>query len=377
MKNPRQNRASSQAWALVMAIAVAGCGGAEDAGLEDGNLDPRGGGASNNGGADAGGTGSGGGTEPGGGGGTNAGGAGDASGGGHAGSGGGSDGTEDCLNGRDDDGDGAIDCADDDCVEVACVAEVPDGWSGPIVIREGSRETVECSGGYPIARLDVGTRPRTAAASCEDCGCGVNEDQCEAIAYTGRSCDGVSLDWEQSGPFDCSEVPRVGVGFGFKGVYVGGCGAIDAQPDLPIPHWDAPVVGCGPKAVGGGCESAGVCAPTPADGSNVCIYKDGAAACPSSYPARTIQYQRLEDDRCSGCCTSAAPPWSCEVVSATAFSDQFCTDELKTDAGQCLLRDAGRFTVTTKAPATDSCEEPKGAMGDVRGADPITACCVE
>ena len=83
MKIPAQNRVSLRAATLLLALVIANCGGAEDAGLTGENPDPKGGGASNGGGVDAGGQGGGGNSN---GGGTNTGGAG-ASGGGTGGAG--------------------------------------------------------------------------------------------------------------------------------------------------------------------------------------------------------------------------------------------------------------------------------------------------
>ena len=56
MKKPRQNRASSQRWALAFAVVAVGCGGADDAGLTGGNSDSEGGGTSSSGGAGSGGS---------------------------------------------------------------------------------------------------------------------------------------------------------------------------------------------------------------------------------------------------------------------------------------------------------------------------------
>ncbi len=85
MKKPRQNRASSQRWALAFAVVAVGCGGADDAGLTGGNSDSEGGGTSSSGGAGSGGSNTGGGASTGGGGssaegGTNTGGTGGGSG---------------------------------------------------------------------------------------------------------------------------------------------------------------------------------------------------------------------------------------------------------------------------------------------------------
>ena len=49
-----------------------------------------------------------------------------------SGSGGSTSSDEACTNGGDDDGDGAIDCADSDCVATnKCVDLAPAGWLGP------------------------------------------------------------------------------------------------------------------------------------------------------------------------------------------------------------------------------------------------------
>ena len=48
---------------------------------------------------------------------------------------------EDCTNGKDDDGDGKIDCADPDCADYRCTPKVPAGWEGPGVFYIGGTET--------------------------------------------------------------------------------------------------------------------------------------------------------------------------------------------------------------------------------------------
>ncbi len=268
---------------LLLSLGVQSCGGAEDAGLTGENTDPEGGGASNGGGANAGGT-SGGGNSNGGG--TNTGGAGDASGGGSAGTGGASDGTEDCLNGRDDDGDGGVDCADDDCVAVSCVAEAPEGWSGPIAFRDvdnAAADGLVCPDSFPAVAFEAGGDLDVEPATCSACECEVTADQCQAqLLSFGGSCGNNA----QSDPVQ-SECTALGLGqFGFDAAYVGGCSVGNSQPALPTAEWGSRSIGCEATALGGGCAERSTCAPELSADTRLCVYREGDASCTDQYPGR-------------------------------------------------------------------------------------------
>src|SRR5690606_7834675 len=57
-----------------------------------------------------------------------------------------------CDNGEDDDGDGDIDCADDECTDYLC-ATAPEGWTGPLAYIGLPSETPlpECPVEWPDA----------------------------------------------------------------------------------------------------------------------------------------------------------------------------------------------------------------------------------
>jgi hypothetical protein len=77
---------------------------------------------------------------------------------------------EDCTNGKDDDGDARVDCADPDCQEEFSGVALPTGWSA-VVLVEGDAAT--CPSNAPLELFDGGNDPVGDPVTCSGCACGL------------------------------------------------------------------------------------------------------------------------------------------------------------------------------------------------------------
>src|SRR6187551_1563724 len=105
---------------------------------------------------------------------------------------------ENCTNGLDDDRDGSVDCADDDCVVgFTCAPPTPgSGWVGPLSIWSGSGLPPACTNesGFPTEVTNAGTGTSVAPSSCYSCECGAPQGvTCQAggvTIFSGQACSG-------------------------------------------------------------------------------------------------------------------------------------------------------------------------------------------
>src|SRR5262245_29671494 len=92
--------------------------------------------------------------------------------------------TEDCTNGVDDDGDGAVDCEDPDCAGAAftCVAPAPADWNGPAIFGQ----TV---GDHALACATPWTK-KVDAPTCTACSCSGGTCGTPSSSFSDGSCSG-------------------------------------------------------------------------------------------------------------------------------------------------------------------------------------------
>ena len=402
MNIPRKGRVSLRVPALLLAFALAACGGAEDAGLAGGNTDPEGSGASSSGGADAGGKGGRGGDSTGGAhsGGTSTAGGGPGGQSGHGGSvqggtggagatsgNGGSGGTgavsENCTNGVDDDGDTAVDCADDDCSSYVCVS-VPDGWLGPVAVHDGPDNVpAGCGGVYSAAAFKGGAGLVTPDATCGACRCEVTESQCRARARL--TCFVPTAPYADDSPFDCARVEYESVvtvrDVQFEAFYEN-CGASGDQPELSASEWSQQTRACGPGATGSGCTAAAnVCVPVAPAGARLCTYQEGVVPqCPQGYEDRLVRYTSVDDERCAACCGNATKPDTCTLRSVSSSPDPTCFNSAPVVDACVSIESDPYVTVELQAPATDICtitaEQQQDPVEEVVPGGPVTICCM-
>ncbi|WP_437577918.1 hypothetical protein [Sorangium sp. So ce887] len=299
----------------------------------------------------------------------------------------GGSGAEHCLNGDDDDGDGAVDCADDDCGGFACVA-VPEDWQGPGILYQGPEAAdVACPEGLPT-RVDVGGLDvLDTPATCSPCSCGAPTVACETPAvtvYGGDECDGASLTL----PVESENCIDLGDGFQ-PGSYSAGapdvdsatCPASGGEATLPPPRFGTEGVVCAPGPDTGGCAAAEVCAPREIDApfeQGVCIWREGERRCPDEFGERHVFASSVIDDRDCTPCTCDASGVAC-AATLTLFERSRCRTPVETVSfnGTCAGDPPPAASVSLEVTGAGSCQPRGGApRGEIEeGEDRITVCC--
>ena len=277
-------------------------------------------------------------------------------------------GSEDCDNGRDDDGDGDPDCADSDCAARACVQEAPDGWDGPVLLREGEHPA-DCDGNYPDPVLSGGTAVVGGAATCSSCSCGGASSACATFLNFGSGattdCSGVTCSASISSA--CAELASPCLANLTTGylepqlpVAPGNCAPSAQTPDVQAASWSAQMLGCAParEFAPAGCDRGELCAPSASeDDGALCVYHDGDLPCPAgAYRDRRTYFTEWNDTRgCSECACAHDCSYSWRTYAA---GDTACATPLVTltSPDQCaaVTRSTGRSGSASKSPAAAS-----------------------
>ncbi len=256
---------------------------------------------------------------------------------------------EDCLNGADDDGDGAIDCKDTDCnAGFSCVESVPVGWMGLVALFEGMpAQEPTCPAAFPGATPYKGNNTLNApAATCGACTCGAPMGQTcdlpDLLQVMNQPCGGmattaaplpVPANWQGAcygpsgwpGGLTCDGGTCNASVTAPKAVVTGGsCAASGGAPTLPPVSWSMLGKACGDAPTGGGCGASSVCQPKAAApfGAGLCIYKAGDNACPAgSFSQKHVYYEGVTDTRSCGACSCAAPNGSACDATISVYTD--------------------------------------------------------
>jgi hypothetical protein len=230
-------------------------------------------------------------------------------------------GGEQCNNMIDDNGDGAIDCADPNCSTFGCVPAPPDGWEGPSQLWLGnpSERPPSCAGSWTAEQpLFVGLV--APEASCSDCSCGdpsggscglpdmdlLDTDDCDTFEATlgptmANGCDNFSCSDDQGCGLEGESVPINGGS---------GCSASGGDATLPAVGWSQAAVLC-KSSPGGGCGDDS-CAPQPDSGFvGPCIHQLGETSCPPSHPSEIVAHADYDDERGCTACECGAPSGGC------------------------------------------------------------------
>ncbi|WP_157906388.1 hypothetical protein [Sorangium cellulosum] len=299
---------------------------------------------------------------------------------------GGADGGERCSNGEDDDGDGAVDCADGDCGGFACVA-VPEGWQGPGLLYQGPEAAdVACPEGFS-ERVDVGGRdPLDTPATCSPCACGAPAVECAMPAvtvYTRGACGGGSatLRVQTENCINIGGDVEVGSYSGeVPDVDSATCAPSGGEATLPPPRFGIEGLVCAPGSDAGGCEAGEACAPREIDApfeQGVCVWRDGERSCPEGFGERHVFASSMADNRGCTRCTCNADGVRC-AATATLFGQSRCRGAGETVPfnGACV-DDPPPASVSIEVTGSGSCQ-PRGGdpSGEVEeGGDRITVCC--
>ncbi len=253
-------------------------------------------------------------------------------------------GPENCLDGVDNDGNGKVDCADPACsADYECVDAAPTNWTGPDLVKTGASATPGCPDDFTAEQLSA--NPADPAA-CTSCSCG--DAQGVACSSPPISC------W--SGSNDCSNgIGTTNAGWtdalkngacdkptNLLGIHNqlscevtsasqltsgGTCkpSAVDFSNKASFKsHLDA----CRVTAVGGGCGAGKVCVPKVQTGGNtnesVCVRRDGDQTCPSGWTTQMKGYTGADDTRACTSCACGAPASSCQGGSYTFYDADNC-----------------------------------------------------
>ena len=301
-------------------------------------------------------------------------------------------GTEDCLNGTDDDSDGDADCADSDCVDVGCVD--PGGtWEGPGILYDGpAAMAAPCPPNFPALIFEGFGNPVQEDASCTPCTCSTPTVTCTPAALTAfgnANCTGGSDALVQpTADNTCQMItPAAGTdSYRAMAPTVNASDCDDDGGDATVPPPQAGSLGrlCAGSTLGNaGCDGPGeVCAPSAIDApfeGKVCVWRIGEHGCPSGFPDQHTFSDTLDDDRGCTDCNCGDPMATC-TVTTTVYSDNACATSLATvlNNNTCVTATVG-LSITNTRTTTGACAASGGnPTGDVDlGPNRLTVCCAQ
>lgn len=245
------------------------------------------------------------------------------------GSAGGGGSEQNCLDGTDDDGDSAIDCADTDCTAkgYACAA-LPSGWEGHFRLRvsdfAGAVDPLPCPGGAPAVRrfLDPATAAECSACTCSwggaTCGpptleCSVSDKECKTLVPSSEldcgTCCNIKTD-------SFSDTPSISCYVGPLSTVTspGSCTAGPPSDFANKDPWGRVLDICPVPSSSGGCPDGACLFPDTGDyDAGACIRHDGELDCPSGWTRKAVSFEAATDERsCSACGCGAADGVQCK-----------------------------------------------------------------
>ena len=308
---------------------------------------------------------------------------------GGSGTGGGS-GSENCLNGIDDDGDNAIDCADPDCMPNYECVDLPSGWEAKLTTTTAWSASLPgpapCPGSDAPVRYFEGP---AGPADCGSCSCGSLTASC---SDTPINCALGNLTCSAASAFSvstCSNfVPpsnkQISCVLGLTQVSGGGCPPSTAALSNPDP-WQSVRDACVLNA--GGCSAKRVCAPKqPGPASAACITVKGTPTCPADWPQAIDVFDAGNDTRACSDCTCSVSSAICDADTFNLMTMTGCVDfgPYPTFGGTTCVSYALTTGTTwsiqrvpaTNKNATGSCTPAGGApSGSMTPQSKTTLCC--
>jgi hypothetical protein len=283
--------------------------------------------------------------------------------------------------------DGLGDLTFDSCVAGAdCHEQPPPGWSGPVALYEGPwGQPPACPGEYPVAARQGNRGPSAAPAVCSACTCTAPLVSCTAGGLTGyakTTCNGQSTDAPVT-PDHCFTFPWApGWANAFhQGTPQGGmasCAPDGGVADPPALTWSATTLACAPSSPATVCSSGALCAPPPPApfAPHWCIWRDGAATCPSTYPVAHV-WDDPQDDRGCTSCLCGSITGSC-TVTTLLYTDVDCQNQAATvEAGQCTQASGIQSALVLVSYSGQASCDPSGGdpTGGVQAKPAVTVCC--
>jgi hypothetical protein len=275
----------------------------------------------------------------------------------------------------------------DSCVAGAdCNTEPPPGWSGPVAFYEGPwGRPPACPDDYPVQARQGNRGPSGAPATCSACACSAPSVTCASTALTGYShnaCNGMGEDATLT-PDQCSTFPWAqGWAIAFHQGSPQGetitCAPDGGVADPPALTWSAAGLACAPSAPTATCPSGAVCAPPPPApfAPRWCIWRDGAATCPTAFPVEHV-WEAPQDTRGCTPCQCSTVTGTC-TVTTELYTDTNCQTQAATvSGGACTpmsgIQSALEMISYSGAPSCD----PTGGdpTGGVQPGPAVTICC--
>jgi hypothetical protein len=303
-----------------------------------------------------------------------------------------SSGSENCLNGVDDNADQKIDCADPTCTGFMCL-DVPAGWSLIAVAESAFGDAPKpcADNSNPTLYFD-GAQP----AQCNQCQCSVSGATCSLgemlVYYTDGSCGGAADVVVISKDFKgCAQLPNVP--FGGNG---GGSGKVSKAPFVvqqgtcmvnggglnPSAPFTKQISACATVPSGKGCGAGDCLSASGSPDGKTCIVGDVANACPSGWMLERDAFDTgYQDQRnCDACgCDVGCQGGSFRVDDGNGCQ-QGPDNSITQDPANCSplpdLLDHGSGSVYVTVPtATASCNGG-GPNGQISGKQ-SRICCLQ
>ena len=323
------------------------------------------------------------------------------SGGGTTSGGGGATSGENCANSVDDDGDGAIDCADTDCQSAGfvCAPALPGNFKGPFVFGQAPGLGA-CPGTHPAQVIEGGDALSAPPASCVgvSCKCGPPPAvSCSPVVvdYFGDvACSGAPK-WSKSGATNtctsgnfvhcssgCAYPTAAIVDLGTPLASSTCASSFTGTPTLPPVGWNTPGRLCSPAAASqGGCGSGTCLQKAAAPFQRLCISAAGNLSCPSPYTAKSTLKAVSSDTRSCSCdCT---PDFTC-TGTVKDYYGSVCTAAGTTLSNSCTpvevsnaVSSETRYLLVTNHGGIGNCiPSSPSAAGTVTATSAFTVCCL-
>jgi hypothetical protein len=276
-----------------------------------------------------------------------------------------------------------------------CAPTAPNGWTGPLVLWEGSGDAQPgCSSNY-VPVFDGGTGLSAAAAQCT-CSCG---------PVAGSSCGSVTAQFGTGGctsgcgtsttlPIgSCTSIQTstsacgTGAGVSLSGsTATGGSCQADASAAISPPAWTNAALACAPSAQSPlGCPAGQVCIPaaaTPFE-PHFCVLRAGSNSCPSPFVRQSLYYGGVSDGRGCGPCACGAPTGvDCNSATTIVASNPSCTAGIATLASSLPAACAGvsgahSIRIDTTPEGGSCAPSGGGAIGSATAQTLTTLCCTQ
>ena len=245
-----------------------------------------------------------------------------------------------CVNDKDDDSNGQIDCADSACSSThKCVPSSPADakWSTPFYAKYMAFDAQEPPCATQEPPTVYGINP--SSDECTGCACEISGTKCvdaELTCYDSLNCsDGIKPSLPITGT-TCTAISGLSLescAVTKEATFdpgIGQCKVTSSSPVLasPEPFADKLLRCDAPTNKGAGCLNGQICALAPGDDYDLqCIAASGKQDCPADWATNYTGYQSWKDNRSCTPCTCEVSKASCaanDLVLYTHHTDTNC-----------------------------------------------------